>query len=95
MCFMDGLYIEASKKLLTTSHLFSYTNVSFKMSKTDPRSGESIDAGSVVHRWGLISMNSDSRGHRDEALTFLNSYDVTKPRLLKSRDFSSWISAPV
>ncbi len=32
VCFMDSLYIEASKRPLTTSHPFNYTNVSLKMS---------------------------------------------------------------
>ncbi len=37
------------------------------------------DAGLMVRHWGAISTNS----HK----TFLNNYDITKPRLLKSHDF--------
>ncbi len=43
VCFMESLYIEASKRLLTTSHPFNYTNVSLKclqIDETDPRSGK-------------------------------------------------------
>ncbi len=75
----------------------------YKLMKLIRDQVKTIDAGSMFRRWGAISMNSqDSLVLRDHPPTpnhwnfetFWNSYDVMKPRLLKSRDFGSLIRTP-
>ncbi len=72
---MESLYVEVSKRLLTTSNPFNYTNVSLKclqIDETDPRLGKKDsggkvqrNSGSMVHHWGAISTNShNSRVYR-------------------------------
>ncbi len=55
---MESLYIEAHKRLLTTSHPFNYTISHQKILQIDetyPRSGKTIDTGSMVRGWGDLN----------------------------------------
>ncbi len=59
VCFMESLCIEASKRLLATSHLFNYTNDSLKMSTNC----------AVVCFGGGVSLESDLQGGWDLMLS--------------------------
>jgi len=50
----------------------------------------------VSNQWfGACIKMQKSRSPSGEPLKFLNTYDVTKPHLLKSHDFGSLIHAPI
>ncbi len=104
VCFMGSLYIEASERPLTTSHPFNYTRLvkkCLKLMKLIWDQAKTIDAGSMFRRlghlnelpWFMGSQSSPPAAKHWHIETFRNSYDIMKPRLLKSRDFGSLIRA--